>query len=31
MNLEAELQGIVRENEGDLLSFARKLYEHGYR
>ena len=31
MNLEAELQGIVRENEGDLLLFARKLYEHGYR
>jgi hypothetical protein len=31
MNLEAELQGIVRENEGDLLGFARKLYEHGYR
>ncbi len=31
MNLDAELQGLVRENEGDLLSFARKLYEHGYR
>jgi hypothetical protein len=31
MNLDAELQGIVRENEGDLLVFARKLYEHGYR
>lgn len=31
MNLDAELQGIVRENEGDLLGFARKLYEHGYR
>ena len=31
MNLEAELQGIVRENEGDLLLFARKRYEHGYR
>ena len=31
MNLDAELQGIVRENEGDLLAFARKLYEHGYR
>jgi len=31
MNLDAELQGIVRENEGDLLTFARKLYEHGYR
>jgi hypothetical protein len=31
MSLEAELQSLVRENEGDLLSFARKLYEHGYR
>jgi hypothetical protein len=31
MNLDSELQGIVRENEGDLLSFARKIYEHGYR
>jgi hypothetical protein len=31
MNLDAELQGIVKENEGDLLVFARKLYEHGYR
>jgi len=31
MNLDAELQGIVRENESDLLVFARKLYEHGYR
>ena len=31
MNLDAELQGIVRENEDDLLTFARKLYEHGYR
>jgi hypothetical protein len=31
MNLDAELQGIVRENEGDLLAFARKIYEHGYR
>jgi hypothetical protein len=31
MSLDAELQSLVRENEGDLLSFARKLYEHGYR
>jgi len=31
MNLDTELQGIVRENEGDLFVFARKLYEHGYR
>jgi hypothetical protein len=31
MNLDVELQGIVREHEGDLLAFARKLYEHGYR
>jgi hypothetical protein len=31
MSLEAELQGIIRENEDDLLGFARKLYEHGYR
>lgn len=31
MNLDAELQGIVRESEGDLLTFARRLYEHGYR
>ena len=31
MNLDAELQGIVRENEGDLLAFARKIYEHGFR
>ena len=31
MNLDVELQGLVRENEGDLMSFARKLYEHGYR
>lgn len=31
MNLITELQTIVRENEGDLLVFARKLYEHGYR
>jgi hypothetical protein len=31
MNLDAELQGIVRDNESDLLGFARKLYEHGYR
>jgi hypothetical protein len=31
MSLDAELQSLVRENEGDLLAFARKLYEHGYR
>ena len=31
MSLDSELQGIVRENEDDLLAFARKLYEHGYR
>jgi hypothetical protein len=31
MTLDSELQGIVRENEDDLLSFARKIYEHGYR
>ena len=31
MNLDVELQTIVRENEGDLLAFARKLYEYGYR
>ena len=31
MSLDAELQSIVRECEGDLLGFARKLYEHGYR
>jgi hypothetical protein len=31
MSLDSELQGIVRENENDLLAFARKLYEHGYR
>ncbi len=30
-SLEVELQSIVRENEGDLLAFARKIYEHGYR
>ena len=31
MNLDSELQGIVRENESHLLPFARKIYEHGYR
>jgi hypothetical protein len=31
MSLETELQGIIRENEGDLVAFARKIYEHGYR
>ena len=31
MTLDTELQGIVRENDADLLTFARKLYEHGYR
>ncbi len=30
-SLDVELQSIVRENEGDLLAFARKIYEHGYR
>jgi hypothetical protein len=31
MTLDSELQGIVRENDADLLSFARKIYEHGFR
>ena len=31
MNLDSELQGIVRESESHLLPFARKIYEHGYR
>jgi hypothetical protein len=31
MNLDAELQGLVHEAEPELLPFARKLYEYGYR
>ncbi len=31
MSPDAELRDILREHEGDLLAFARKAYEHGYR
>lgn len=31
MNLDEELRDILREHEPDLVAFARKAYEHGYR
>jgi len=31
MSQEAELRDILRDHEADLLAFARKAYEHGFR